>query len=165
MNEHDFERIVGFFEVDGFVLVVFEAEVDVVVFNICCIWENVDNKLYGTFGYLKQWKVLGDDCQIVVVGCLAQKDRDLVWVKVFYVDVVFGMYNVHWVAELVVQVWEYGLIMEIFEEVVFDDYMVFLSVLLVWWEMLYNAWVIIQIGCDNVCVFCIVFVVRGVEVS
>src|SRR5690606_38156319 len=32
-------------------------------------------------------------------------------------------------------------------------------------ETSYNAWVTIQIGCDNNCAFCIVPAVRGVEIS
>ena len=51
-------------------------DADVVVLNTCCIRENADNKLYGNLGHLKTWKAQRDGRQIVVSGCLAQKDRD-----------------------------------------------------------------------------------------
>ena len=82
MNEHDSERIAGLLEDDGLVLAASVDDADVVVLNTCCIRENADNKLYGNLGQLKRWKEVGSaegrDRQIVVAGCLAQKDRDLV---------------------------------------------------------------------------------------
>ena len=46
-----------------------------------------------------------------------------------------------------------------------DDHALFPSALPVRRESSYNAWVTIQIGCDNSCAFCIVPAVRGAEVS
>ena len=46
-----------------------------------------------------------------------------------------------------------------------DDQALFPSALPARRETSYNAWVTIQIGCDNNCAFCIVPAVRGVEIS
>ncbi len=165
MNEHDSERIAGLLEADGFVPVDAEADAEVVVLNTCCIRENADNKLYGSLGWLKQWKDQGDDRQIVVAGCLAQKDRDLVAQKAPWVDVVLGTHNVHRAAELVEHARTNGPITEIFDEAVLDDHALFPSALPAVRETSYNAWVTIQIGCDNHCAFCIVPAVRGKEIS
>jgi tRNA-2-methylthio-N6-dimethylallyladenosine synthase len=165
MNEHDSERIAGLLEADGFVPVEAEADAEVVVLNTCCIRENADNKLYGSLGWLKQWKDQGDDRQIVVAGCLAQKDRDLVAQKAPWVDVVLGTHNVHRAAELVEHARTNGPITEIFDEAVLDDHALFPSALPAVRETSYNAWVTIQIGCDNHCAFCIVPAVRGKEIS
>ena len=165
MNEHDSERIAGLLEADGLERAASEAEADVVVLNTCCIRENADNKLYGTLGHLKQWKAAGDDRQIVVAGCLAQKDRDLVRAKAAFVDVVLGTHNVHRAAELVTQARAHGPVTEILDEAVLDDHTSFPSALPARRETSYNAWVTIQIGCDNSCAFCIVPAVRGAEVS
>ena len=78
MNEHDSERISGLLEADGLVRAESEADADVVVLNTCCIRENADNKLYGNLGHLKTWKGEREGRQIVVSGCLAQKDQELV---------------------------------------------------------------------------------------
>ncbi len=78
MNVHDSERIAGLLEADGLEATDDVAGADVVVLNTCCIRENADDKLYGTLGHLKSLKAAHPGMQVVVGGCLAQKDRDLV---------------------------------------------------------------------------------------
>jgi tRNA-2-methylthio-N6-dimethylallyladenosine synthase len=165
MNEHDSERIKGLLETDGLVPVTSEADADVVVINTCCIRENADNKLYGTLGHLKTWKSERDGRQIVVAGCLAQKDKEGVRKRAPYVDVVMGTHNVHRAAELVSATRWHGPVTEILDEAVLDDHAMFPSALPARRETTYNAWVTIQIGCDNACAFCIVPSVRGREIS
>jgi tRNA-2-methylthio-N6-dimethylallyladenosine synthase len=165
MNEHDSERIAGVLEADGMVAVDSDDDADVVVLNTCCIRENADNKLYGTLGWLKPWKDAAEGRQIVVAGCLAQKDRDVVANKAPWVDVVLGTHNVHRTAELVQHAAAHGSITEILDEAVIDDHALFPSALPAKRDTSYNAWVTIQIGCDNHCAFCIVPAVRGVEIS
>ena len=165
MNDHDSERIAGLLEADGLTPVVEQADADIVVLNTCCIRENADNKLYGSLGWLRSWKDEREGRQIVVSGCLAQKDRDIVARKAPWVDVVMGTHNVHRAAELVQHATRHGQITEIFDQAVIDDHALFPSALPARRETSYNAWVTIQIGCDNNCAFCIVPSVRGVEIS
>ena len=165
MNDHDSERIAGLLDADGLTAVDSEDEADVVVLNTCCIRENADNKLYGNLGHLRQWKKGDPGRQIVVAGCLAQKDREIVRNKAPWVDVVLGTHNVHRAAELVEVARSSGPITEIFDEAVLDDQAMFPSALPARRETGYNAWVTIQIGCDNNCAFCIVPAVRGAEIS
>lgn len=165
MNEHDSERIAGLLETDGMAAVESDDEADVIVLNTCCIRENADNKLYGQLGWLRQWKDQKPDRQIVVSGCLAQKDRDIVRDRAPWVDVVLGTHNVHRAAELVQTARTTGPVTEIFDAAVIDDHALFPSVLPAKRTTSYDAWVTIQIGCDNSCAFCIVPAVRGAEIS
>ena len=166
MNEHDSERIAGLLEADGYVRAQSEDDADVVVLNTCCIRENADNKLYGNLGHLKPWKDAKEGRQIVVSGCLAQKDRDLVAAKAKHVDVVMGTHNVHRAAQLLGEARTLdGPLVEILEAAVVDDHAMFPSALPARRGTSYNAWVTIQIGCDNHCAFCIVPSVRGAEIS
>src|SRR5262245_10596767 len=169
MNEHDSERIAGLLDDDGLVPATSLDDADVVVLNTCCIRENADNKLYGNLGQLKRWKddgaADGGERQIVVAGCLAQKDRDLVRQRAPQVDVVLGTHNVHRSAALIDHARRFGPITEILEETVADDRERFPSALPVRRESGSSAWVTIQIGCDNSCAFCIVPAVRGREIS
>jgi tRNA-2-methylthio-N6-dimethylallyladenosine synthase len=165
MNEHDSERIAGLLEADGMEAASGLDEADVVVFNTCCIRENADNRLYGNLGHLKSVKQARPDLQIVVAGCLAQKDRDLVRERAPHVDVVLGTHNVHRAAALVDEARRNGPITEILDATDPDDHEAFPSALPVRREMPYAAWVTIQIGCDNRCAFCIVPSVRGKEIS
>jgi tRNA-2-methylthio-N6-dimethylallyladenosine synthase len=72
---------------------------------------------------------------------------------------------VHRAAELLVEARRGGPITEILEAAVLDDHALFPSALPAVRETSYNAWVTIQIGCDNSCAFCIVPAVRGAEIS
>jgi tRNA-2-methylthio-N6-dimethylallyladenosine synthase len=165
MNEHDSERISGLLEADGMSRADSDDDADLVVLNTCCIRENADNKLYGTLGHLKTWKDAKDGRRIVVGGCLSQKDKDIVRDRAPWVDVVMGTHNVHRTNELLQLAIVYGPVTEILEEAVIDDHALFPSALPVRRETSYNAWVTIQIGCDNTCAYCIVPAVRGKEIS
>ena len=166
MNEHDSERIAGLLEADGLVRASSESDADVVVLNTCCIRENADNKLYGNLGHLKTWKAKREGRQIVVSGCLAQKDREAVAARAGHVDVVMGTHNVHRAAELLEQsIGRQDPLTEILDAAVIEDHAMFPSALPARRETSYNAWVTIQIGCDNNCAFCIVPAVRGEEMS
>ena len=165
MNEHDSERIAGLFEADGLTAVEDDDAADVIVLNTCCIRENADNKLYGHLGWLRQWKDARPERQIVVSGCLAQKDRETVRSRAPWVDVVLGTHNVHRASELVTRSRVDGPVTEIFDEAVIDDHALFPSALPAKRSTSYDAWVTIQIGCDNSCAFCIVPSVRGAEIS
>jgi tRNA-2-methylthio-N6-dimethylallyladenosine synthase len=166
MNEHDSERIAGLLEADGLVPAEQPDQADVVVLNTCCIRENADNKLYGHLGHLKALKDRNPDLQIVVGGCLAQKDRDAIVERAPHVDVVFGTHNVARAAELLrEQRAAGGSLVEILDEAASDDRAAFPSALPVRRELPYASWVTIQIGCDNSCAFCIVPAVRGREIS
>ena len=170
MNEHDSERIAGLLEADGLRPAERPDQADVIVLNTCCIRENADNKLYGHLGHLKALKQRNPDLQIVVGGCLAQKDREQIVARAPHVDVVLGTHNVGRAAELVRDQRDRrsaggGPVVEILDEVVADDHAAFPSALPVRREVPYASWVTIQIGCDNSCAFCIVPAVRGREIS
>ena len=163
MNEHDTERIAGLLEQDGMVPATDAPDADLVMLNTCCIRENADNKLYGNLGQLKPIKDAKPGMQIVVGGCLAQKDRDVVQAKAPWVDVVFGTHNLHRVLTLLDHSEEWGPVTEIWEETRSIDEVP--SVLPAHREVPHSAWVTITIGCNNSCTFCIVPIVRGKEIS
>lgn len=164
MNEHDSERIAAMFEADGMEATDDLDQADVIVLNTCCIRENADNKLYGTLGHLKSLKAERPGVEIVVGGCLAQKDADLVRRRAPHVDVVFGTHNVGRATALLAQSRASGPVTEIVEASDANDDL-FASALPVRREVGYQSWITIQVGCDNSCAFCIVPSVRGPERS
>ena len=165
MNEHDSERIAGLLEADGMVQAQSLDDADVVVLNTCCIRENADNKLYGTLGHLKSVKARRPGLELIVAGCLAQKDRDLIQARAGHVDVVLGTHNVHRAVELLHAARRDGPVTEIWEETVLSEAEAFPSALPARRAEGWASWVTIQIGCDNSCAFCIVPSVRGREIS
>jgi tRNA-2-methylthio-N6-dimethylallyladenosine synthase len=160
MNEHDSERVAGLFSADGMVRADGYEDADVVFINTCTIRENADNKLYGTLGNLKAIKDLNPDMMLVVGGCAAQKDRDLVRKRAPWVDVVLGTHNLDRVVDLLDHAEAWGPITE-----VVDELQAMPSSLPVKRELAHSAWVTIQVGCNNSCTFCIVPSVRGPEIS
>ena len=160
MNEHDSERIAGLFEQDGMVATDGYESADVVYINTCTIRENADNRMYGNLGQLKAIKDINPDMMLVVGGCAAQKDRDLIRERAPWVDVVMGTHNLDRVLDLMDHAQHWGPITE-----VVDELQAMPSSLPVRRELQHSAWVTIQVGCNNTCTFCIVPSVRGVEVS
>ena len=160
MNEHDSERIAGLFEQDGMTSTDGYDDADVVYINTCTIRENADNRMYGNLGQLKAIKDLNPEMLLVVGGCAAQKDRELIREKAPWVDVVLGTHNLDRVLDLMDHAEQWGPITE-----VVDELQAMPSSLPVRRELEHSAWVTIQVGCNNTCTFCIVPSVRGVEVS
>ena len=166
MNEHDSERIAGLLEADGMQVTDDVEDADVVVLNTCCIRENADNKLYGTLGHLKSLKDRRPGMEIMIAGCLAQKDQEALAERAPHVDVVLGTHNVHRAVDLLHEHQRTGTpVIEILSETVAEDHELFPSALPVVRQSGYAGWVTIQIGCDNSCAFCIVPAVRGPEIS
>jgi tRNA-2-methylthio-N6-dimethylallyladenosine synthase len=160
MNEHDSERIAGLFEVDGMTRADGFETADVVYINTCTIRENADNRMYGNLGQMKAIKDLNPGMTLVVGGCAAQKERQLVRERAPWVDVVLGTHNLDRVLDLLDHAEQWGPITE-----VVDELEAMPSSLPVKRELEHSAWVTIQVGCNNTCTFCIVPSVRGVEVS
>jgi len=163
MNEHDSERISGLLETDGMVPAARAEEADVVVLNTCTIRENADMKLYGYLGSLKAAKDERPGMQILVGGCMAQRDREVILNRAGWVDVVFGTHNTHRVLDLLDHSEEWGPVAEVWDETTSVEDMP--SMLPANRDSDHSAWVTITIGCNNSCTFCIVPMVRGREIS
>jgi tRNA-2-methylthio-N6-dimethylallyladenosine synthase len=165
MNEHDSGRAAGLLESMGYRRAASESEADLVLLNTCAVRENADNKLYGTLGHLKSLKderrSEGEDLTIVVGGCLAQKDGEVVADKAPWVDVVYGTHNLGRLPELLAQADSDALpVVELLEQLE-----TFPSALPAKREVRHHAWVAISVGCNNTCTFCIVPSLRGQERS
>jgi tRNA-2-methylthio-N6-dimethylallyladenosine synthase len=160
MNEHDSEKIAGIFNNDGMSKSDDIDSADILFVNTCTIRENADDKLYGTLGHLKKWKDQSPERRLIVGGCAAQKDKELVRDRAPWVDVVIGTHNTNDVINLLNQSEDWGPITQIIEETNEIE-----SEVLPVRESRFSAFVTIQIGCNNSCTFCIVPSVRGVEIS
>ncbi len=161
MNEHDSERAAGVLETMGYRPAPDAETADLVLFNTCAIRENADKKLYGQLTALKPLKLANPDKQVVVGGCLAQKDQGAIAERAPWVDVVYGTHNMGSLPRLLAQADSAALpVVEILEHTE-----MFPSALPPRREVRHHAWVSISIGCDNTCTFCIVPILRGPEKS
>ena len=161
MNVHDSERLSGLLEDAGYQPVPTGKTPDLVVFNTCAVRENADLRLYGTLGHLRSVKEQHPGMQIAVGGCLAQKDKDTVVEKAPWVDVVFGTHNIGSLPTLLKRA-AHNRRAQV--EIV-DSLEQFPSVLPAKRESAYAGWVLVSVGCNNTCTFCIVPSLRGKEID
>jgi tRNA-2-methylthio-N6-dimethylallyladenosine synthase len=165
MNEHDSERLAGMLVADGLEPTDDIDVADVVVLNTCCIRENADNKLYGTLGHLRSMKAARPGMQVVVTGCLSQKDKGAIQARADHVDVVVGTHNIASTPVLLRRAVDEGPQLEILDAPDPEEMTDNLPALNAVREVPWAAWITIQTGCDNSCAYCIVPSVRGPEIS
>ncbi|GAB6165033.1 tRNA (N6-isopentenyl adenosine(37)-C2)-methylthiotransferase MiaB [Thermostilla marina] len=63
---------------------------DLIIFNTCSVRQHAEDKVYSALGRLKHLKTQKPGKMIAVLGCMAQKDRELVFRRAPHVDIVLG---------------------------------------------------------------------------
>lgn len=79
---------------------------DIVLFNTCSVREHAEEKIYSALGRLKNAKEYNPRKIIGVIGCMAQKDRKLIFRRAPHVDLVVGPGRLHRLPELLAEVAE-----------------------------------------------------------
>lgn len=74
----------------GWTQVESRKDAQLAIFNTCSVREHAEEKIYSALGRLKHWKTQKPGSLIVVMGCMAQKDKELVFRRAPCVDVVVG---------------------------------------------------------------------------
>src|SRR5882672_3537215 len=174
MNVLDSELVVGSLRRKGYALTPDIADADVILFNTCSVREHAEQKIYSALGRLRSHKRQHPDTIIGVLGCMAQKDQELVRRRAPHVDIVCGTGQLARLPELIQQVRETGrpqsaLSLDRKEASRLEVERSFES-----YDPLrdpsmrpnrFQAYVRIMIGCDKFCTYCIVPAVRGPEQS
>lgn len=172
MNVLDSELVVGSLRRQGYVLTHEPTDADVILFNTCSVRQHAEDKIYSALGRLRDHKRRHPSTVVGVLGCMAQKDQELIRRRAPHVDVVCGTGQLARLPALIAAVQETGerqtaLSLDRAEaarpevEASFESY-----------DPLrdpsmrpnpFQAYVRIQIGCDKFCTYCIVPSVRGPE--
>ncbi|HYK52496.1 MAG TPA: radical SAM protein, partial [Candidatus Eremiobacteraceae bacterium] len=66
------------------------ALADIMILNTCAIREKAETRVYGRLGQLKLYKDARPDSKLLVCGCLAEKDREIMRRKAPWVDALLG---------------------------------------------------------------------------
>jgi tRNA-2-methylthio-N6-dimethylallyladenosine synthase len=90
MNMLDSELVVAALRRDGYQLTDNPKDADTVLFNTCSVREHAEHKIYSALGRLKYSKRNRPQKVIGVIGCMAQKDQDLIFQRAPHVDIVVG---------------------------------------------------------------------------
>jgi tRNA-2-methylthio-N6-dimethylallyladenosine synthase len=174
MNLLDSELVVAALRRDGYELTDRVAAADVVLFNTCSVRQHAEDKIYSALGRLRHRKRKHPELVIGVLGCMAQKDQELIFRRAPQVDLVAGPGQLARVPALVAQVQSDrqrqvavslprtgGTRQEVTAS--FDEYdpdrVVGAR------PSRFQAFLRIMMGCDKFCTFCIVPAVRGPEQS
>src|SRR5215218_179784 len=104
MNVLDSELVVGSLRRQGYELTTDPTAADVILFNTCSVREHAEEKIYSSLGTLRQHKKDHPEKVIGVLGCMAQKDQELVRRRAPYVDIVCGPGQLARVPELIAEV-------------------------------------------------------------
>ena len=90
MNVLDSELVIGALRRQGYDLTDSAADADVLLFNTCSVREHAEDKIYSALGRVRHVKRRNPDAVIGVLGCMAQKDQELIRKRAPYVDMVVG---------------------------------------------------------------------------
>jgi len=90
MNMLDSEMVVADLRRQGYELAGDVDTADTILLNTCSVREQAENKTYSSLGRLRKVKKENPDKIIGVMGCMAQKDQQLIFQRAPYVDLVVG---------------------------------------------------------------------------
>jgi len=169
MNVYDSARMSDLLEGEGYSEAAREEDADLVVLNTCHIRERASEKIYSELGRLalmkRERREAGRDLTIVVAGCVAQAEGELVLRRQSAVDLVIGPQSLQRLPQLLRRT-EQG------ERVADTDFAVeekFAGLPQPTRAQIaargVSAFVTVQEGCDKFCAFCVVPYTRGAEVS
>lgn len=173
MNVLDSELVVGSLRKQGFSLVHEPREADVILFNTCSVRQHAEDKIYSALGRLRGHKQAHPEKVIGVLGCMAQKDQEIIKKRAPHVDIICGTGQLARLPELIADVEKtgaYHLAVSLDRsesrhdvERSFESYDPLRDPSMR--PNSFQAFVRIMIGCDKFCTYCIVPSVRGPEQS
>ncbi|MBN2373445.1 tRNA (N6-isopentenyl adenosine(37)-C2)-methylthiotransferase MiaB [bacterium] len=162
MNEHDSEQMAGLLEFEGFSLTDEMEKADLILINSCAIRKKAEEKAFSEAGRLKELKRLNPDIRIGFCGCVAQREKEKIFKRATYIDLLFGTLNISDLPDMLKRLWHgEKKICQFLDEPVsmknHSNHCLRLSKI--------KAWVTIMEGCNNFCSYCVVPYVRGRERS
>ena len=100
MNVLDSEMVIADLKRHGYTVVDTPAQADCVLYNTCSVREKAEEKVYSALGRIKTQKLEDESKIIGVMGCMAQKDQELIFKRAPYVDLVVGPGQLHTIPTL-----------------------------------------------------------------
>jgi tRNA-2-methylthio-N6-dimethylallyladenosine synthase len=161
MNEADSQVIAERAVAAGYRVATAPEDANVVVINTCTVRDNAERRAYGRMNHLGALKRVNPDVRLVVTGCLAEQDRDIMRGRAPHVDAVFGTKELAQLSDQLAA-WQPN-----FDDVDFSDDRLLREPLggkadgVADAFSALRAFVTVQRGCSYYCTFCIVPHVRG----
>ena len=161
MNVYDSNRIKDLFSNKGYKITKDISKADLTVLNTCHIREKAVEKVYSDIGRVRKIKDKKQNMKLVVAGCVAQAEGELIQKRAPYVDLVIGPQSIQSLNKFLdknnlpkTSITEFDVIEK------FDTLNHIKTN-----TSNKSAFVTIQEGCDKFCHFCVVPYTRGSEYS
>lgn len=172
MNVLDSEMVIADLKRHGYTVVDSPDQADCVLYNTCSVREHAEEKVYSALGTVRGSKEGQPEKVIGVMGCMAQKDQEIIFKRAPYVDLVVGPGQLHTIPDLLTKVRNgegRQMAVSLGRK---DDKQAVVARSHETFDPLrdpamrptpFQAYLRIQIGCDKFCTYCVVPNTRGPE--
>jgi tRNA-2-methylthio-N6-dimethylallyladenosine synthase len=163
MNEYDSNRIIDLTKKLGYLKTEECSEADCYVLNTCHIREKATDKVYHDIGRLKKQFRNKLKPIVIIAGCVAQAEGEILLKKEKYIDAVIGPQSYHQVGDMILRLEKKSQQTNYTEFDVIEKFDSLNSLRNS--DNKISAFLTIQEGCDKFCKFCVVPYTRGAEFS
>ena len=163
MNEYDSNRILDFTKKINYFPTKNLSETNCYILNTCHIREKATEKVYHDIGRLKKEFRNKEKPIVLIAGCVAQGEGDILLKKEKYIDAVIGPQSYHKINEMIEKLENRSKSINFTEFEVIEKFDNLNSIKNS--DSKISSFLTIQEGCDKFCKFCVVPYTRGPEYS
>ena len=163
MNEYDSNRILDLTKKINYAVTKNINEADCYILNTCHIREKATDKVYHDIGRLKKEFKNRKKPIVLIAGCVAQAEGDIILKKEKYIDAVIGPQSYHKINNMILNLEKKSKKINFTEFDVIEKFDNLNSVNNSCNKI--SSFLTIQEGCDKFCKFCVVPYTRGAEYS
>ena len=163
MNEYDTNRIYDLAKNINYYKTEYSKEADCYVLNTCHIREKATEKVYHDVGRIKKEFRNKKKPIVIVAGCVAQAEGEIIIERENYIDAIIGPQSYHKFNKTILEIENKSKKINSTEfEVIdkFDNFNLIKNS-----DSKVSSFLTIQEGCDKFCKFCVVPYTRGAEFS
>ena len=163
MNEYDSNRILDITKKINYYPTKNRSKADCLIINTCHIREKATDKVFHDIGRIKKEFSQKRKPILIIAGCVAQAEGDLLLRKEKYVDAVVGPQSYHKINEIIMSIEKNNETIEKTDFAVIEKFNFLNSIENS--NKKISTPLTIQEGCDKFCKFCVVPYTRGPEHS
>ncbi len=163
MNEYDSNRILDLTKKINYISTKKIEEANCYILNTCHIREKATDKVYHDIGRLKKEFRNKNKPIVLVAGCVAQAEGEIILKKEKYIDAVIGPQSYHQINQTIQRLERKEKLLNLTNFDVIEKFDSLNNIKNSDNEI--SAFLTIQEGCDKFCKFCVVPYTRGAEYS
>ena len=163
MNEYDSNRILDLTKKINYSLTKKLSDANCYILNTCHIREKATDKVYHDIGRLKKEFRKKSKPIVLIAGCVAQAEGDVLLKKEKYIDAVIGPQSYHEINDVILKLEKKTQSINFTEFEVIEKFDSLNSIKNS--DSKISSFLTIQEGCDKFCKFCVVPYTRGAEFS